>query len=85
MSLKKITFILTLSLCCNFLIAADEDTITKKAISIEDYFMIKDVGNPQISPDEEWIAYVLTTINLEQDIKKVASGWYPLRPEKQFH
>jgi len=70
MSLKKITFILILSLFCNFLIAAEEDTITKRAISIEDYFLIKDVGNPQVSPGGEWIAYVLTTTNLEQDIKK---------------
>jgi dipeptidyl aminopeptidase/acylaminoacyl peptidase len=70
MSLRKITYVLILSLSCNFLLATDEDTITKKAISIEDYFMIKDVGNPQISPDGEWIAYVLTTTSLEKDAKK---------------
>jgi Tol biopolymer transport system component len=70
MRLKKFTFILILSLSCNFLIATDEDTITKRAISIEDYFMIKDVGNPQISPDGEWIAYMLTTTSLEKDTKK---------------
>jgi len=70
MSLKNITFLLIVSLCSNLLIAADEDSTMNKAISIDDYFMIKDLGSPKISPDGEWIAYVLTTTNLEKETKK---------------
>ncbi len=70
MSLKKITLILILFLSYNFLFAVNQDTITKRAISIDDYFMIKDVGNPQISPGGQWIAYTLTTTSLKKDTKK---------------
>jgi len=67
MSLIKFTLVLMVSFYSNLLIAGDTDSTTKKAITIDDYFLINGVGNPKISPDGKWIAYVVTTTNLEKD------------------
>ena len=32
-----------------------------RALTIEDYYKIKSVGDPQISPDGKWVAFTLTT------------------------
>jgi len=39
----------------------------KRAITIDDYFAMKSVRDPQISPDGKWIAYTLTTTDLKKD------------------
>jgi len=70
MSLIKVTLLLIVSLCSNLLIAADNDSTSKKAITVDDYFLIKDVSNPKISPDGNWIAYQLATTVLEKDSRK---------------
>ncbi|MCL4524727.1 MAG: S9 family peptidase, partial [Acidobacteria bacterium] len=36
-------------------------------LTIDDYFQIKRVGDPQISPDGKWVAYVVTTTILKTD------------------
>ena len=37
-----------------------------RALTIEDYYKIKSVGDPQISPDGKWVAFTLTT-RVEED------------------
>ena len=37
-----------------------------RALTIEDYYKIKSVGDAQISPDGKWVAYTLTT-RIEED------------------
>ena len=39
----------------------------KRSIEIDDFFRLKTVGNPQISPDEKWIAYTVRETSLEED------------------
>ena len=39
----------------------------KRNLTIDDYFRIKDVTDPQISPEGKWIAYEVTTRNLKED------------------
>jgi dipeptidyl aminopeptidase/acylaminoacyl peptidase len=39
---------------------------SQRALTIEDYYRIKSVGDPQISPDARWVAFTLTT-RVEED------------------
>jgi Tol biopolymer transport system component len=34
---------------------------TPRAITIDDYFQIRDVADPQLSPDAKWVAYSVTS------------------------
>src|SRR5271156_5515330 len=38
-----------------------------RALVGDDYFRIKEVGDPQISPDGKWVAYTVMTVNLKED------------------
>jgi dipeptidyl aminopeptidase/acylaminoacyl peptidase len=40
---------------------------TKRHLGPDDYYRMREVGNPQISPDGKWIAYTVTTMNRELD------------------
>ena len=39
---------------------------SQRALTIEDYYKIKSVGDPQISPDGKWVTFTLTT-RVEED------------------
>ncbi len=36
-------------------------------ITIDDYFQIRDVGQPELSPDGQWVAYTVRTKMLKED------------------
>ncbi len=36
-------------------------------ITIDDYFRIRDVGQPELSPDGQWVAYTVRTKMLKED------------------
>jgi dipeptidyl aminopeptidase/acylaminoacyl peptidase len=38
-----------------------------RSLTVDDYFEIGDVGDPRISPDGRWIAYTVTTQDLDED------------------
>ena len=40
---------------------------TPRAITIDDFFQIRDVSQPKISPDGQWIAYAVRTRMLKED------------------
>ena len=42
-------------------------TTEPRPLEVDDYFRIGDVGDPQMSPDGKWIAYTVTTQDLEED------------------
>src|SRR5438477_11973242 len=39
----------------------------KRAINIDDYLVLKSVGNPQLSPDGKWVAYTVTEQSLKDN------------------
>jgi dipeptidyl aminopeptidase/acylaminoacyl peptidase len=39
----------------------------KRHLGPDDYYRLREVGDPQISPDGKWIAYTVTTMNRELD------------------
>ncbi len=44
--------------------------VAPRPLTVDDYFGLRDVGDPQISPDGRWVAYTVTTMNLEKDESK---------------
>jgi dipeptidyl aminopeptidase/acylaminoacyl peptidase len=44
--------------------------VAKRALTVDDYFDIKTVSDPQISPEGKWIAYTVTTPDLKEDKNK---------------
>ncbi|NNE99825.1 MAG: S9 family peptidase [Pyrinomonadaceae bacterium] len=40
---------------------------TKRAITVDDFFKMKTVRGPQISPDGKWIAYTVSEMDLKKD------------------
>ena len=47
--------------------AAASQPAKKRHLTIDDYFRIKAVTDPQISPEGKWVAYVVTTVSLRDD------------------
>ena len=39
----------------------------KRTLTVDDYFRIKEVGDPQLSPDGKWAAYTIKTASLKDD------------------
>ena len=39
----------------------------KRPVMIDDFARLKSVGDPQLSPDGKWVAYTVSTIDLEKD------------------
>ena len=47
--------------------ASTEALSPKRNLTIDDYFQIEDVTDPQITPEGKWIAYEVTSRNLKED------------------
>ena len=49
-----------------------------RALKIEDYYRVRNVGSPTISPNGRWVAFTVTTrVEDEKDANRSASeGWY---------
>ncbi len=45
--------------------AQDADVL--RPLQVEDYFALKDVSDPRVSPDGAWVAYTVRTKDLEKD------------------
>ncbi len=60
---NRIAAIAIVVLSCLTLISAQ----AKRPIRLDDLFKIKNVGDPQISPDGEWIAYVVSSTDTKAD------------------
>jgi dipeptidyl aminopeptidase/acylaminoacyl peptidase len=46
---------------------AQEASPQKRNLTVDDYFRIKGVAEPQISPEAKWVAYTIGTRNLKED------------------
>jgi dipeptidyl aminopeptidase/acylaminoacyl peptidase len=53
-----------------------EDSL--RSLRVEDYFAIRSVGSPQVSPDSAWIAFTVTTKNIEKDSYETRVWMVPL-------
>jgi dipeptidyl aminopeptidase/acylaminoacyl peptidase len=47
--------------------AAGSSTTGTRPLAVDDYFLIKEVEDPQLSPDGKWVAYTVKTKNLKED------------------
>src|SRR5713226_6260525 len=61
-----------LALCVSLPVLAQESapkpaSATPRNITIDDYFQIRDVSQPELSPDGQWVAYAVRTRMLKED------------------
>ena len=67
-SLLKLTLLTFLLLGANAgSQASAQDADSLRELQVDDYFALKSVGSPQISPDGAWVAYTVGTKDLEND------------------
>ena len=59
--MKNVVTVAVVSFLCNLALAS-----AKRALTIEDYYRIKTIGDAQISPNGQWVAYSLST-RIEED------------------
>src|SRR5260370_16442179 len=46
---------------------AQKPPIQPRAVTIDDLFQLREVQDPQLSPDTQWVAYTVKTLNLKED------------------
>lgn len=64
--MKKYTSLLSLLLLL-FLSGTTPSSAQQRSIGIDDLFELKSVGNPQISPEGDWIAYTVSSMDKKTD------------------
>jgi Tol biopolymer transport system component len=64
-------YALGLALFCIFVLSGNslfaQEQPKKRPLVIDDLFKIKRVGSPEISPDNKWVAYTVSSTDLEKD------------------
>jgi dipeptidyl aminopeptidase/acylaminoacyl peptidase len=65
--LIKITAGFLLSLCAYQAAIAADAPAARRTLTADDFYRVQDVSEPQVSPDGQWVAYVLTTNERESD------------------
>lgn len=60
--MKKTLFAILMVLVC-----VTAQAQQKRSIQVDDMFQLKDINDPQVSPDHRWVAYVMETMNAEKD------------------
>ena len=58
-------------------LAADDAAPAPRRLEVDDFFKILGVDDPQISPDGRWVAYTVTTADLEADEEKTRIWMVP--------
>ncbi|HKI44110.1 MAG TPA: S9 family peptidase [Balneolales bacterium] len=56
----------------------------RRHLTVNDYFRIKDVNDPQISPNGKWVAYTITTMNADSDKTETRIWMAPTDGSKPF-
>ncbi|HYK37608.1 S9 family peptidase [Alloacidobacterium sp.] len=54
--------------------ASTSSTPTPHAMTLDDLFRLQDVGSPEVSPDGNWVAYTVSTIDTTAD-KRLTDIW----------
>src|SRR6266404_319582 len=69
---KRLSQILVLLLAVTNLVAAQQPA--KRTLKLDDLARVREVRDPQVSPDGQWVAYVVSTIDVKED-KSAAHIW----------
>src|SRR5437016_9578841 len=64
MPTKKLSRVLLLILACASLVLAQN---ARRPFKIDDIARLRDVRDPQVSPDGQWVAYVVGTVDTKED------------------
>src|SRR5438128_10080580 len=83
MSLPRLARVLLLILVCATALAAQT---TRHPLKLEDLVRMRDVRDPQISPDGQWVAYVVSTVDVKED-KSTSHIWlasFDGKTDRQF-
>ncbi len=76
-SFKKLTLLaLLLAGAGTRVLAADGDLL--RPLQVDDYFALKSVGSPVVSPDGTWVAYTIRTQDLEKDSRATRVWMVPM-------
>jgi dipeptidyl aminopeptidase/acylaminoacyl peptidase len=62
---KRLSQILVLLLAVTNLVAAQQPA--KRPLKLDDLVRMREVRDPQVSPDGQWVAYVVSTIDVKED------------------
>src|SRR5487761_2414340 len=63
-----------LLMACGAIAAAQTRAQSRSGITAEDYFSFEFLSDPQLSPDGEWVAYTVATIDQKAN-KRVSRIW----------
>jgi len=58
-------------------VAQDPAEPAPRPLTVDDYFRIHGVGDPQVSPGGRWVAYTVTAQDLEKDESKTRIWMMP--------
>jgi dipeptidyl aminopeptidase/acylaminoacyl peptidase len=72
MNAKRLSQILVLLVAVGNVATAQQSV--RRPLKLDDFARIRDVRDPQISPDGQWVAYVVSTIDVKED-KSNAHIW----------
>jgi len=77
-SKSSLCFIALILFCFVLSPAFSQEKASLRNITIEDYFNLKRVGNPQISPDGKWVAYTVRETDLKKDKSETGIRMIPV-------
>src|SRR5690606_31613406 len=74
----RVVLPLAVVICLSAVTLAQQSSAGGRALTIEDYYRIRNVGSPSISPNGRWVAFTVTTrVEDEKNANRTASeGWY---------
>jgi len=69
--------VLVLVSICPSLAGAQAAPASLRPITVDDYFQVREVDDPQISADGQWVAYTVATLSLKDDEEKTRIWMVP--------
>jgi dipeptidyl aminopeptidase/acylaminoacyl peptidase len=76
--MKKIQTLVALLIVFSFLprarVASAQGEARRRGMTAEDYYSFEFAGDPHLSPDGRWVAYVVTTVDQKQN-RRVSNVW----------
>src|SRR2546426_9285135 len=65
MMIRRLSLVLTLLLVATSFAPAQQ--ATKRPLKLNDLFRLRNVNDPQISPEGQWVAYVVSAVDIKED------------------